>query len=67
MDLFFQTRFYWPFIELSGRKGAAVYTCSTVLSSKSLFIFLNEVSASIDIIFLKQSVFWKLQSNKFFI
>ena len=50
-----------------GKKGGSMHVYSTVLSSESLFVFLYEVTISIEIILLKPLVFWKLQLNKFLI
>ena len=48
-----------------GRKGTALCAGSSVLSSESRSYILDKVSVSIDIIFLKQLVLWKLWLNKF--
>lgn len=67
MDLFFQKIFLLAFHCALGKKGGSMYVYSTVLSSESLFYIVYEVTLSVEIVLLKQLVFWKLQLNKFLI
>lgn len=64
----FKKYFYWHFIVLLGRKPCvlALLSCAQSLFFIYIYIFYK-VSVSIEIVLLKQLVFWKLQLNKFLI
>lgn len=54
------------FIVFGKEWGSYVCSALNILNSKSLYVFY-EVTVSIEIILLKQLVFWKLQLNKLLI